>query len=365
MNEAVSAEMDGMEFFARDGAETIHDCFKAVLQQNKDNDLLMLPEFRQMVEAAQIAWPTSNGFGNAFTYLWEQYCDNVKTNLTTHCESRLRKFFRMRVFELNDMATNFNYFNDLFGHGDALPYYDEVDVKNAVNYAYHRRDTTGDDAERELRLGELLDELRWMGAPDDCNIESFVKDNWFESIRMWTEIQRDIHNFHLTYSNRRDKPKRIQNFAVVPMCSFQRRHIKIDTAALYNILAKLKLVPKKCGKLIDKKGNPKLINITQNEFGRDPIGSWNLFFDVEKIRKLKHNQQNFHGMICSDGVSATILYERPKEQPTEVSDEEVRRQYRAGVFHYELGIDMGYRTWNATVRRSINTGEEVKFRIYH
>lgn len=61
-----------------------------------------------MVEAAQISWPTSDAFGNAFTYLWEQYGDNVKTNLITHCETRLKRFFRMRVFEMNDYANQFN-----------------------------------------------------------------------------------------------------------------------------------------------------------------------------------------------------------------------------------------------------------------
>lgn len=323
---------------------------------------MMLPHFRRMADNMIREWPSNDSFGNAFTYLWEQYYDNVKTNLKTHCERRLRKFFKMRVFELNDYATNYNYFNDIFGQVDALPYYDDIDVRNAINYTYNRRDSTNGDANRQLRLGELLDELRQMGAPDDCNIKEFVANNWFESIRMWTEIQRAIQMFHITFSIRRDKPK-IRNFAVVPMCSFQRRHIRIDTATLYKILAKVKLLPKKCGAKKAKDGHVNWINITANEFLRNPIDSWNLFFDVEKMLRLSHNKRNFHGQICSDGVSATIIYDKPKVEPSEPSDEQVRRMFISGFIRYLLGIDPGERTYNATVRRDLITGEEVNLII--
>lgn len=318
----------------------------------------MLPEFRALVEAAQIVWPGSEALANSFKYLWEQYRDNVKTNLTTHCEKRLKKFFKMRVFELNDFANSFNYFNNLFGTNQAMPYYDNVDIINAVNYTYKRRDTTNGDVERQLRLGELLDELRWVGAPDDCNIRDFVQNNWFESLRMWTEIQRDIHLFNIAYKDRRDKPK-IRNFAVVPICSFQRRHIRIDTDALYNILCKVKAIPKKTGNRKLKDGTSNFVNIGSNEFRKNPIASWNLFFDVDKMLKLAHNKREFHGQILTDGVAATILYDTPKVQAEEISDEEVIEMYRAKLFTYELGIDPGYRTWNATVRKNIRTGEEV------
>lgn len=320
---------------------------------------MMLPRFRQMVEnLIQFEWPSSSGFGNAFKYLWEQYLDNVKTNLKTHCESRLRKFFRMRVFELNDYANNFNYFNDIFGEADALPYYDEIDVKNAVNYTYSRKDTTRGDLQRQLRLGELLDELRFVGAPDDCNIKDFVENNWFESLRMWIEIQRDIRFFHIAFADRRDKP-RLKNFACIPMCSFQRRHIRIDTSALFTILSKVNLLPQKCGARKKKDGDINWVNIKQKEFLQNHMGSWNICFDLEKINGLVHNKREFNCQIVSDGVSATIVYKKPKATCIELSDEEVLEMYTSGQFPYELGIDPGERTYNATVRRCTITGEEV------
>lgn len=375
MNEAVDDGMQGVSVLEQDGDTVIHNCFKAVLHGNQDNNELMSARFRQMVEQCNINWPESGGFGNAFKYLWEQYRDNVRTNLKTHCERRLRKYFKMRVFELNDEATTFNYFNDLFGQEDAKPYYDDIDIRNAINYAYNRRDTT-DSPEREQRLGELLDELRWLGAPDDCDIKKFVEsdETWFESIRMWTEIQREINIFHQVYKDRRDKPQ-IKNFTVVPMCSFQRRHIRIDTDVLYEILAKVKeeddgkvkekdgekakcLLPKKCG-MTRKDGTTKWRNFTKTDLYKNEMGGWSLFFDMEKILKLRNNKNDFHFQLLSDGVSVSIQYQEPKHKPAEISDEEVLRQYRAGVFKYELGIDPGMRTWNATVRRCIRTKEEV------
>lgn len=80
---------------------------------------------------------------------------------------------------------------------------------------------------------------------------------------------------------------------------------------------------------------------------------------MNKILKLAHNKRAFHCQLCTDGVSATILYDKPKVQAKDISDEELIKMYRANLFTYELGIDPGYRTWNATVRINIRTGEEV------
>ncbi|XP_031618637.1 uncharacterized protein LOC116337846 [Contarinia nasturtii] len=269
----------------------------------------------------------------------------------------------MRAFELNDYAIKYNYFNNLYGMIEfELPYYDEEDIKNAINYTYRRRNTAIGDVEREMRLGELLDELRWLGAPDDCNIRDFVKEDWFKSIRMWSEIQRDIRNFHFAYEDRRDKPQ-IKNFVVVPMCTFQRRHIRIDTDALYVILSNAKLVPRKCGKRTRKDGTTNFKNITSNEFRTNKILSWNLFFDVEKILKLVHNKKEFDSQICSDGVSVSLMYKKPKVPPVETTDDEIKAMYDSNELKYAVGCDPGMRTWNASVRRDLHTKEEVNLRI--
>lgn len=101
-------------------------------------------------------------------HLREQYIDNVKTNIKTHCESRLRKFFRMCVYELNDEIRRQNVPNATL--------YTEQDVENAVKFTYKQRRTINGDAGTEQRLRTLLDELILCGAPVDCNIQRFAED---------------------------------------------------------------------------------------------------------------------------------------------------------------------------------------------
>lgn len=376
MNEAIDNDDD--EFFNGDGKEIIENCFNGVLVQNKNNNHLMPAAFRQMVEniyGVLFEWPNNKLFGNAFKYLRKQYLTNVKTNLNTHCESRLKKFFRMRAYEHNDMI--------LRGLSDNQVMFVGSDITNAVKFAYHRKDGTNGNAIALHKRNVLLEELYGVGAPfvpgDEFNIRAFTAYNWFQSLRMWLNIQRDIHRFHLAFAglnlqwNRFSKlplefprpefprPPEISNFVAIPMCTFQRRHIRIDTDVLYNILGGIKETPRKIGKRI-KKGIEQMRNITFDEFRSNITGSWNLYFDMDKINELVKNKKRFVHQIVSDGVSVTVLYDRPIREAVPPDDNEIRRLYEAGAFAYELGMDPGMRTWNATVRYDLNTGEEVIFR---
>lgn len=362
-------------FFDGDGESIIFDCFRAVLTQNQNDNSIMPTRFRQWVVdsvSELFQWPSNRAFGNAFKYLRDQYLDNVKTNIRTHCKKRLTLFFKMCVYELNDNIRQRNHIEMMFN---------AQDVTNAVKYTYDHRDITGNDIGAQQRLGVLLDELRHCGAPGDCNIRNFVSDNWFKSLRMWLEIQRHVQNFNLAYANIRNswylfrkyplyvtkptvlEPPHINNFVVIPMCSFQRRHIRIDTDVLYQLLCAAKnktekrtepLLPRKIGK------NGNWINITAAEFRRNPTGSWGLFFDTEKIVSMVRGKKEFDNSILTDGVSVTVCYLRQSRPVSAIPNEEVIRQYEGGKFWYELGIDPGMKTWNSTVRKDIRTGEEVR-----
>lgn len=96
-----------------------------------------------------------------------------------------------------------------------------------------------------------------------------------------------------------------------------------------------------------------------NEFNSNKPGSWSLFFDMDKINSLVSNQKDFGLSILSDGVSSSVLFGQQKQEAHEISDEEVIRRYEAGESYYELGIDPRMKTWNASVRRNVFTGEEV------
>lgn len=334
----------------------------------------MPAEFRHCAEhlvTAGFEWPSSGTMGNSLKFLREQYADNVTTNLRTHCKNRLKLFFRLRAYEWNH-AMFFQRNNN-----QNQVRIEARDITNAINFTYKWRDTTTNPDERH-RLGILLDSLRECGAPNDCNIIKYVDEQWFQSIWMWLKIQRYIHQFQHTYRNvnnswnlfarfpefvqrpEAERPPKCKNFTIIPMCKFQRRHIRIDTDQLYKLVCKLQIVPKKFG----QRKNMAPVNITQNEFLHDKSGSWNLFFDREKIDKMVHSNRRFDNAIVSDGVSVTVCYLKPKEQQMPISDAEVLRSYDGGHFYYILGIDPGERTYNATVRKNIYTNEEVPFNQY-
>lgn len=376
MNQAV--DDDNEDFFDQDGDKFISHCFYGVLNKNQNKEKFRdLTDFMRLVTntlGALFQWPSNSRFHNAFEHLYNLYTTNVTNNLNTHCERRLKKFFKMRMFELNNMLLQVN------PNADNL--ITKADVNNAVNYTYRLRDSTAGDIGAQQRLRWLLDELREMGAPDDMDIKNFTKHHWFKSLKMWVNIQRDIHHFHQAFEGLRQswyyhrqapdnvtrpllpEPPHIKNFAAIPVCTFQRKHIKICTTVLYEILCGVKEIPKKCG-ATTKKGKVNEINITRNEFNSNKDGSWGLFFDLNKINSFVSNQKTFKHTILSDGVSCSILFEQPKVEADELSDAELATRYNSGEFTYELGIDPGMNTWNATVRRNILTKEEVRGNKIH
>lgn len=156
------------------------------------------------------------------------------------------------------------------------------------------------------------------------------------------------------------QPPKINNFTCVPVCSFQRRHIRIDTDVLYNLLCAAKQVPQRC-LAQTKKGVVKMRNCKQKEFRENATFNWCWFFDIEKIDSQVNFKKDFAFQLMSDGVSVSVLYERPVGPTAALDDDEIRKMWLAGEFSYELGIDPGMRTWNATVRRDLRNGEEVIF----
>lgn len=40
------------------------------------------------------------------------------------------------------------------------------------------------------RCNLVIDELRRMGAPNDCDIRKFVKEEWGQPLCMWLRIQK-------------------------------------------------------------------------------------------------------------------------------------------------------------------------------
>lgn len=357
------------DHFGGDGEQEIRSCFFSVTY-NKRRPLTIPNEFRAFTQDMEldgyrgIEWPSTQYFGNINNVLIETYCRNVQTNLNTHLKKHLTEFLRMRVYEINEAV--------------GRRAYDDADISNTIKLAMGEEDTVTDPNRRANRenLMEIIRECSWYDIAND-NVAEFTKNHWYMSIPMWLTMQREIARFNTDAGYREErrgnrqerrlqqrkmrknkrnigddsnKPPFIKNLAVIPICTPQRAHIMFCNTELFQMMRETGCCPKdEEGKLIESKE----VTESQQHY-------WAQIFDLPKIKRLGKRKKQFHYSIVTDGVSVSILYEKKIiDSEAVLSKEEIIRRYLNGEFVYELGIDPGMKTWNATVRRTIATGKEV------
>lgn len=363
------------DFFGEDGEQIIRSCFYSVTY-NKRKPLVIPEEFRAMTGGLEgddynpIEWPNNDYFANIMNVLINTYCTNVTTNLNTHLKKRLREYLRMRVYLLNVAANN--------------NVYDDTDISNTIGLAMGEEDRVT-DADRQAKRRNLMGMIvgcSWYEILND-NVMEFTKKHWFMSLPMWLTMQREIAEFNTNAgyreerrqnrqewrkqrreqqkskqkkdpksddNNNNNKPPFITNLAVIPICSWQRTHVMFSNKELHSMMCETGCIPKgedgkqiSCREVIELKAH-----------------YWNQIFDLRKIFRLGKRKKTFHHGILTDGVSVSILFEKGKvDDEALMSKEEIIRKYLNGEFIYELGIDPGMKTWNASVRRTIATGKEV------
>lgn len=339
----LAASNDNDPTFDGDGSEFIKKCFDSVMIQHKNKDF-MDPQFRYQVENSdvenRVAWPGNNHLGNQLKYLHRTYTTNVKNNLKTHQKQRLTQFFKIRIWLFNVSHRN-EFFNNL-------------DVTNAVNWAISQYDSIPqNDPNRIAKIekrNSLLDLAHQAGGPLNNDIGTFTENEWFKSIKMWLRFQSEISAIQKWAQQSNIEIPKIKNLSVIPICSFQRKYVDMDTDVLYRMLAKNKKLPKKTGE-----------EVGAGYVCRHKDQFWREYFNFPKINRILRNKRfNYH--IESDGIGVSIHYLVPKNMTKKLIDDDlVRKRYNDGFYSYELGIDPGMKTWNATVRRNIDTGKEVSF----
>ncbi|XP_031635256.1 uncharacterized protein LOC116348406 [Contarinia nasturtii] len=277
-------------------------CFTSVLQENYHK----LPlAFRRTVEQAcpdflrLENWPAREGMGNAFNHLITQYITNLKNN---------------------------------------------------------------------------INEAAGIGLPINVDLQNLIRDRWFQTIPIFINIQRQIFDFHAKYERlkqrwfqyRRDPnnnvmpttplPPKIKNFLVVPVHDFDMKHIRIDIHLFYLIARKFGALKLAKG----KRGQP--INIEKTEYDSNPAIYWDLIFDLPKISKLG-NGKEFDFAVATDSVAVSLCFVKPERNTPELDNNTIKEKYNNFEFDYVLGIDPGVRTWNATVRKPVRSGNEENITI--
>lgn len=313
----------------------------------------MDPWFREIFEGLdgnnRLRWPNNKYFGNYMKYLYQQYARNVITNLTTHQRTRLYEYLKLIVWELNENNDDPDYV------------YDENDIKNAVNWGIKRYNSTGDNVDRLYKRNYLLSCVRQIGGPPDDNIAKDTEDNWLASLPMWLQMQASIDRYHIWVEDNGDTIPEdmelpvIKNLSVIPICSHLRKFVRIDADVLYRMMCDTKLIP------LDDRG----VQVTVGHVCQNKAHYFNEIFNMQEINKVLKANKEFHCQVLCDGVSASILYKVKKTVLEQLEkDDLVQKQYHDGGFMYVLGIDPGLKTWNATVRRHIQSGKEVCICIF-
>lgn len=347
-NRAFDIEDHG--FFYEDGNKHIRECFTSILSKSQHT---LPPMFKDIIMRAvpNFLWPELKGLGNAFNSLIDQYTMNTRNNIKKWSYSRIKTFFKLKRFQLNSI-----------GHRIS-----EMDVKNATKTVMFLNVAT---LSENVKL--LLQEAVLIGIPVGENLCNIVRDEkeWFKTIPLFINIQRQIFKHHERYEMLNNawrqylrnpvvnakptvpRPPLIKNFRVIPLHDFRMKHIRIDIHLFYQIACKLGVLKKAKGFF----GQP--INITKKTYDLNPSEHWNEIFDLSKITKIGGNR-TFDFAIVTDSVGVSLCFMKPERASTEPTNEQIKDDYVNKKFTFVLGIDPGVRTWNATVRKHIESGTEV------
>ncbi|XP_055317515.1 uncharacterized protein LOC129576423 [Sitodiplosis mosellana] len=248
-------------------------------------------------------------------------------------------------------------------------------MKNTTKFLVNQRDWTHGNADRYRKMQFLLSEVVRIGGPANHNLKEFVTEDWFASLRMWIKIQRNISYFHTTYgilnsewakyksdhvTNKMPlvpRPPKVKNFIAIPVHDFDLKHIRIDVTLFYEIACGLGALKHAIGKRGGK------VNISREVYNKNPAQWWKHVFNMKKINKIGGRKMKFDCSIMTDSVSVSLMYIKSNRMLDAKDLKTIEDMYREGRFVYELGIDPGVRTWNATVRRTVATGDEENITI--
>lgn len=348
----------GKTYFKK-GEQIIKQCFNAVLIQNANNDHMMPTKFFNWVitccDKEQFQWPKRDTeFYNAFTYFYQMYTTNTQTNLKTHCEQRLRYFLKIKCWKFNERTriqienTNQHY------------EFDGLDERNAIKYVMKAQDWTNEDIQRTIKMNILVNEIKRIGWPGTMKMKQFLHKQWFESIWLFGQIQREVEQFtqNVTgqwkkfkgWNTTVKKPPKVKRFAVIPLCDYHLKHFRLDTRDLFNTMKTNKWLPSE-----------------QNErhYREHKEELWGEVFDLDKIKEIIGPKNTFHFQIVTDSVSASVVFKPPKAQPKTktVAEDQANPAIYNGK-RYEIGIDPNMKLYLGVVRHDLLTGVEVNIKMF-
>ena len=179
-----------------------------------------------------------------------------------------------------------------------------------------------------------------------------------------------------------------KNFTVVPLMSLKRKYVRIDTKVLLGLMIKLNIQPKHSNgkKFTESKSDFAIFNGDDNAYRHfNQVFKINKMFQKNSKIDSNENKKKFASQLVTDGVSVCILQKKigqPNDNDKNSKDdtrikmtqkeihkklqndiEQIKKECNGEKPHYFIGIDPGYNTWLAAVRRTISTGKEALIKI--
>lgn len=324
----INSESDNnnIRFFTTENIQSVvHDSFYSVLYEHND-----LPhEFNNYIRYYRIQKPSNSFFGNIFKYLIEQYVINFENNIKIHAKTRLKKYFKISNIEATAQ-----------------------EIDHTISFMFNSFSVV----EPRLDLINSIPNIQDLNTDFTRGFFSrLVHFNTFRAVFIFVKIQRAIHHHQQNEIS-------VRNFTVVPMHSFKRKHIRLDTDAYYRLLQQIKLCPLVPSRS-KKKTKPK-VGMDFTRFMREKSKHWFSFFNKPKFKRMEKQQKKFHYQIVSDGVAASVLFENRNRKSTRAADtREIQRKYNEHVYENQCGIDLGYKLWVACVKKNPEDGKESNLKI--
>ena len=178
---------------------------------------------------------------------------------------------------------------------------------------------------------DLIGSLAKIGiSVKDVERGFFVKRDFFQNIHTYMKIQRSIEEFN---EKQKENIAKVRNFAVVPLFSYRRQHVRIDKAMFYKMMCYCKTITKVKGK------KNKMIIPTFKEFSPNIIADIGKVLNLPKIERIGGKNNTFHIHLMSDGVAVSLLYKKKIESVSEKRRlNQIKRRYENSEYIFVHAI---------------------------
>lgn len=338
--------------------QKLKDYFYAVVQGYERSDEYPMHQYGQdflrMMNEFGVEMCNNDYLDNSFKHLYQQYHVNCRTNIIYHAKTRVRNFLKHIKAIQSPVPRNCRP-----AQRKQHVKRNETAVNQTIGFLFYGK------VEHDAELLREFEAVTRPNTDNPCGLFDALQTDWFKLIPIFFRLQRyafaNMNEGEKKEKGAKNKKKKKKNrergFEVVPQTSFQRRHILIDTNALFALHARLDIVPMRTKK---KK-------MKREDFTTKPHKIWPTVIDYTQLKTLGGSskcQKQFDHSILTDGVAVSLSCKKTVQS---LSDEQrrkmIKKKLEAGLYKFIFGLDPGYRLTLGGVRRGAANAFERNIRL--